>query len=188
MKKIPNPNYQQFATASAPREPADFSWIGFQQNDSRADGMTNEELLDSINNTQVDVDTLDLSGNGLGLSEPTFLSAIFQVLKENFTRVNLSHNALNLMEISHLIAALSRIPSSVLTLDLNNNKLGKLSFEQFKQVINALPMNTLERVNVFNNGLQNYPEMQINAFIDTFHGKIKTIDSDYEARPAPRLP
>ena len=167
--------YKLFKPVDAQRIPGDFSWIGFQQGDSRQGIMTKDELISNIKILSADRIYLNLSGNALGRSEPTLLPELLTTVssKSNISQVDLSYNKLCDIEPSELANNFKRLTTPLEVLNINNNKLGNFSFTDFMLVILAIP-STVKKIIISNNLLTKYPPVELDHFLSSFNDRVQT--------------
>lgn len=158
--------FKMFDTTKPARKAGDFSWLGFKKDTYRPGSMRPAELAAEIESLPESVDCVNLSGNGLGLSESALLPRVLKLLasKPAVKEIDLRFNQLGKMNPADLADAFRQIADTVRIVNLSNNKLGTLSFGDFKTVIQAIA--TRERtVELLNNGLETFPETDVTNFL-----------------------
>ncbi|WP_133128820.1 hypothetical protein [Legionella nagasakiensis] len=180
--------FKFFDTSVPPRQPGDFSWLGFKKDSHRPGSMSPAELTAKIESLPDNVACVNLSGNGFGLSESTLLPRVMTLLasKPAVKEIDLSFNQLGKMSPVNLADAFREMAGSVRTVNLSNNKLGFLNFDDFKTVILAVATRG-KTVKLLNNGLDTFPDADVTNFLASLDATIFRTETIEDESPAPRL-
>lgn len=101
------------------------------------------DFVEAFTHLPINLNSLDLSDNDVGLIKESKLPEIFSNIPSGLSFLYLDSNSLNQCPSEELTQAFKALPPNIISLDLSFNKLGRFLCSQLKQIFQAIPKSVI---------------------------------------------